>query len=193
MAETNIPGWQYQDKNISSQSDDVTKYTRGDRTILYVRTDSTREFRAVGLLQGVTHSEQKQIQMIFELGSAAPIIIPGLSTGQLSLNRILLSGPDFINVIYEKNATDQYLRSLRDINKPFDLMLAKYAVDDPNETPSGTGPVAIKEAISYAVFEGCHIQSRSESISPGGVITAESVQIMYRQISRTKFTPTKII
>lgn len=198
MAENiNIAQWQYQNKNIDSNLDDTSKYTRGDRTILYSRltpsstsTDAQKQFTAIGMIQGFTHSEQKQLQMIFELGSAAPIIIPGLTTGQISINRVLISGPDFMNVIYGKAAeTDltNFYKSLRDINKPFDLMIAKFKVEDP---ANATANVA-SEALSSVVFERCQIQARSESISPGGVITVENLSIMYKQIASAKFTPTK--
>lgn len=181
--------WQYQTTNVEGDMDNVENYTRGDRTILFSRKSKTSDtFKPIGLIQGFTHSEQKQLQMLFELGSAAPIIIPGLATGQISINRVLLSGPDFMNVIYgvEKETSNQkFIKSLRDINTAFDLMIAKYPV----KTPKGTQEASPEKALSYVVFEGCQIQGRSESVSPGGVITVENLSIMYKQISTASFTP----
>lgn len=185
-----VPKWQYQDANIQG-SITQNDFTRGDRTILYTAptplpNDKSSTLQAIGMIQGVTHSEQKQLQVIFELGSAAPMIIPGLTQGQLSLSRVLLNGYDFLNTIYQgaNPATplteDQILRSIRDVNRPFDLMMAKYKVlDDQN---------AASSAMSTVLFRGCQIQARSESISPGGVVTLEQLSIIYVTIPKVTFS-----
>lgn len=184
-----VPQWQYHDQNIQG-SVTQSNFTRGDRTIIYTAktplpTEKSTSMQAVGMLQGLTHSEQKQLQIIFELGSSAPMIIPGLTQGQLSLTRVLLSGLDFLNAIYHGIDTtaltqDQILRSIRDINRPFDLMMAKYPVLE-DETIAAT-------ALSTVLFRGCQIQARSESISAGGVVTLEQLSIVYATIPKVTFT-----
>lgn len=184
-----VPQWQYQDKNIQGS---ITQkdFTRGDRTILYssptpLPLEQASAMNAIGMLQGMSHSEQKQLQIIFELGSAAPMVIPGLTQGQLSLSRVLLNGLDFLNTIYhganpETPLTDdQILRSIRDINRPFDLLMAKYPVLDDQ--------TAAVSAISTVLFRGCQIQARSESISPGGVVTLEQLSLVYATIPKVTF------
>jgi hypothetical protein len=192
MAETGItvPKWQYHDKNIQG-SVTQTNFTRGDRTILYtaktpLATETSQSFNAIGMIQGMSHSEQKQLQVIFELGSSAPMIIPGLTQGQLSISRVLMSGLDFLNTIYHGPTPspaltqDKFLRSIRDINRPFDLMMAKYPVNE-DETLSAT-------ALSTVLFRGCQIQARSESISAGGIVTLEQLSIIYATIPKVTFT-----
>lgn len=188
MAEAiTVPKWEYHDKNIQG---DIAQqdFTRADRVIIYsaptpLPGQTSYAMKAIGLIQGMSHSETKQLQMLFELGSDAPMIVPGLTQGQLSLQRVLLNGLNFLNAIYHGvDATnlspDSILRSIRDVNRPFDLMIAKYPVLD--------GDVAA-QAVETTLFRGCQIQARSESISAGGVVTMEQLSIMYTTIPKVTF------
>ena len=184
-----VPKWQYHETNIQGAIAQ-TNFNRADRTILFAqiptKNTAAAPFTAVGLVQGFSNQEQKQLQVIYELGSANPMIIPGLTQGQISLSRVLLNGFDFLNTVlrnvYEADAkkltNDNVLRSIRDINTPFNLMLAKYNVleEEKKETSSS--------AINTVIFGGCQIQSRSESISAGGVVTLENVNIFYQNIPK---------
>jgi hypothetical protein len=183
-----VPKWDYHDKNIQGGVAEKN-FTRADRTVIYAgptptQANSQVSMKAIGLIQGMSHSEQKQLQMIFELGSDAPIIIPGLTQGQLNIQRVLLNGVDLLNAIYhgvdKTNLTnDQILRSIRDVNHPFDLMMAKYPVlEDATQAT---------KAVSTILFRGCQIQSRSESISAGGVVVFEQLNIMYTTIPKVTF------
>jgi hypothetical protein len=188
MADITVPKWTYQDTNIQGS---VTQqdFTRADRTIIYTAktplpSEQSVTMQAIGLIQGMSHSESKQLQIIFELGSAAPMIIPGLTQGQISLQRVLLNGLDFLNSIYHgidsTNLTqDNILRSIRDVNRPFDMLMAKYPVLE--DTTTGT------TAVTTVLFRGCQIQSRSESISAGGVVTLEQLSIVYATIPKVTF------
>lgn len=189
MAENiKVPSWDYHDKNIQgsiAQND----FTRADRTIIFTAPTplpgkASAALKPIGLIQGLNHSEQKQLQSFFELGSDAPMIIPGLTQGQMSLQRVLLNGLNFLNAIYhgvdKKNLReDQILRSIRDINVPFDLLIAKYPVN------AGDGSA---KAVESTLFRGCQISARSESITAGGVVVMESLSIMYATIPKVTFT-----
>lgn len=188
MADTiTVPKWEFQDKNIQGtieQSD----FTRGDRVIIYTAptplpNQASTTMKAVGLIQGFSHSEQKQLQMLFELGSAVPMIVPGLTQGQISMQRVLINGMNFLNTIYHGSdvtdlSSENILRSIRDVDRPFDLMMAKYPVLDGN---------IAAEAIETCVFRGCQIQSRSEQITAGGVVVFEQLNIMYTNIPKVTF------
>ena len=190
MADITVPQWKYHDQNLQGS---ITQkdFTRGDRTVIYTAktplpNETSVTMKPVGLIQGLSHSEQKQLQVIFELGSSAPMIIPGLTQGQLSLQRVLLNGPDFLNAIYHGAdvsaadlTQDKILRSIRDVNRPFDLLLAKYPVLD-DATSSAT-------AVSTVLFRGCQIQARSESVNAGGVVVMESLSIIYATIPKVTF------
>ena len=182
-----VPKWQYHDTNVQgsiAQSD----FTRADRVLIYTAPTpmpgvKAVPMQAIGLVQGYTHTEQKQLQLFFELGSDAPMLIPGLTQGQISLQRILLNGVNFINAIYHgvdlKNLReDNILRSIRDINIPFDLMIAKYPVNDSGNSVS---------AVETTVFRGCQLTSRNESVTAGGVVVLETVNLQYATIPKLKY------
>lgn len=188
MAETiQTPQWDYHDRNIQgsiAQND----FTRADRTIIFtaptpIPGKEAAALKPIGLIQGMSHSEQKQLQLFFELGSDAPMIIPGLTQGQFSLQRVLLNGLNFLNAIYhgvdkKDLREDQILRSIRDINMPFDLLVAKYPVN------AGDGAT---KAVESTLFRGCQISARSESITAGGVVVMESLNVMYTTIPKVTF------
>lgn len=188
MAETiKVPKWEYHDKNIQgsiAQSD----FTRADRVVIFtaptpITGKESYAMKPIGLIQGMSHTEQKQLQLFFELGSDAPMIIPGLTQGQISIQRVLLNGLNFLNAIYhgiDKKSLreDEILRSIRDINVPFDFLMAKYPVN-------ATG--AVEKATETTLFRGCQISSRSESVTAGGVVVMESLQIMYTTIPKVTY------
>lgn len=188
MAESiTVPAWNYQDQNIQGNIEQ-NDFTRADRVIIYTAPtplpgQKSTAMSAVGLIQGMTHNESKQLQMLFELGSAAPMIVPGLTQGQIQLQRVLLNGMNFLNTIYHGSAktnlqSNEILRSIRDVNRPFDMMIAKYPVLDDQ--------VAAK-AIETTLFRGCQIQSRSESLTAGGVVVYEQMSLMYTYIPKVTF------
>jgi hypothetical protein len=188
MAEQiSVPKWEYQDKNIQG-SIEQNDFTRADRVIIYTAPtplpgQKSTAMKAIGLIQGMSVSEQKQLQTLFELGSAAPMIIPGLTQGQISMQRVLINGMNFLNTIYHgadvtNLASDKILRSIRDIDRPFDLMVAKYPVLD--------GSLAA-QALETTLFRGCQIQARSESITAGGVVIFEQLNIVYTHVPKVTF------
>jgi hypothetical protein len=90
---------------------------------------------------------------------------------------------NFINAIYhgvnlKELRDDQILRSIRDINVPFDLLIAKYAVNDKN---------ASSTAVESTLFRGCQLSSRSESITAGGVVVMENVSLQYASIPKVTY------
>ena len=141
-------------------------------------------FFRIGVVQGLSFQEQKQIDTVFELGSDIPYLVPGRVAGGLGLQRVLLSGEDLLNLIYRSdNSTQagnkQFITSLKDprLNKAFDLLFAYYGDD-------GHGGFTT----SYSrLFKNCYISSRSEGMNAGQVIVAESVNITYEYISSVTF------
>lgn len=153
------------------------KVVNSSRCIIYaapyksndLSTISQQTFKKIGVVQGYSFAEQRQIDMIFELGSELPYLIPGRTTGQLSLSRVLLFGSDLINVLYDNTGSTVKFTSIKDINYPLELMFAGY---DASGNPAFS-----------RVFSECWIQSRSENITAGQVVVAENVNIMYTNIS----------
>lgn len=184
-----VPKWDYHDKNIQGSISEKD-FTRADKVIIFtaptpIQGRPSQPMKPIGLIQGMSHNEQKQLQSFFELGSSAPMIIPGLTQGQLSLQRVLLNGLNFLNAIYHGvDATnlrpDKILRSIRDVNIPFDLLMAKYPVNSSGEQ---------EKATESTLFRGCQISARSESITAGGVVVMENLSVMYTTIPKVTFNP----
>jgi hypothetical protein len=178
--------WGYHDAHVTNLTD--KNFLSAARCIIYARptkvaasgTDAV--FSKIGVIQGYNWSEQKQIEMIFELGSDIPYLIPGRVTGQISLSRILIAGADLTNLFYAatdditdgKTKMSGWKRSIRDITIPLDLLITYY---DQAST-----------AIYTRLFSTCWIQARQESISAGQIIVSENVSIMYQNV--TSYTTT---
>lgn len=181
--------WTYKDTNITP--DLVQNYTRSDRVVLYVKPDNDpkAQFRAVGFIQGLSVDEQKQLSLMYELGSSAPMIIPGLTQGQMSLQRVLLNGIDFLNTVYSGDPgavvpQNQIIRSIRDVDTPFSIIIAKYSIAAEGERVNSSD--AENKAVQSVLYTGCQIQSKSESLQAGGVVSMENVMIMFTHIPQVE-------
>lgn len=181
--------WTYKDTNITP--DLVQNYTRSDRVVLYVKPDNDpkAQFRAVGFIQGLSVDEQKQLSLMYELGSSAPMIIPGLTQGQMSLQRVLLNGIDFLNTVYSGDPgavvpQNQIIRSIRDVDTPFSIIIAKYSIAAEGERVNSSD--AENKAVQSVLYTGCQIQSKNESLQAGGVVSMENVMIMFTHIPQVE-------
>lgn len=54
----------------------------------------------IGVLENVGLSQSKQLQRIFEIGSARSYFIPGRTIGSITLGRVLYHGPSLLKVLY---------------------------------------------------------------------------------------------
>lgn len=181
--------WTYKDTNITPEL--VHNYTRSDRVVLYVKPDNDpkAQFRAVGFIQGLSVDEQKQLSLMYELGSSAPMIIPGLTQGQMSLQRVLLNGIDFLNTVYSGDPgsvvpQNQIIRSIRDVDTPFSVIIAKYPIAAEGERVNVND--ADNKAVQTVLYTGCQIQSKSESLQAGGVVSMENVMLMFTHIPQVE-------
>lgn len=187
MTQINNYSWAYKDANI--QPGQTTNYTRSDRVVMYVKPDNIPDakFRAVGFIQGLSVDEQKQLSLMYELGSSAPMIIPGLTQGQMSLQRVLLNGIDFLNTVYTGDpgkAVNQkdIIRSIRDVDTPFSVIIAQYSIGAQGEL--GDLNAASNKAVQSVLYTGCQIQSRNMSIQAGGVVSMENVSMLFTHIPK---------
>ena len=135
--------------------------------------------------------------MVFELGSEIPFLVPGRTTGQLSLQRMLIYGRDLVNVLYYDKVNrgiakdysqstreyGQYIKkSLKDIDKPLNLMFAMFPI---NQNKFSRSLTVRKNSNFYCrVFRNCWITSRGESLSAGQSVIAEQVSILYEDVTR---------
>lgn len=189
--------WDFKDSHLDPTIDaaDSNKFLSAARCVLYVKpaskngSSATDEFVRVGVVQGYSWAENKAMEMVFELGSDIPYFIPGRTTGQISIQKILLSGEDFLNLAYQPGNSEgqqsnpsNWIRSLRDVNIPMDLMFVFYG-----EGSKGAGNGQVYDAKYSRLFKNSWIQSRQESISAGQILVAESVSIVYEYCSNYTF------
>ena len=181
--------WDFKDKHLDPNigAGDSNKFISAARCILYAapgdKNATKSSFSRIGVVQGYSWGENKQMEQIFELGSDIPYFVPGRTTGQIQIQRILLSGQDLLNLVYnsdthgKETTPSSWIRSIRDINIPLDLMFCFY----------GEGKDNKYSTVYTRLFKSCWIQSRQESISAGQVLVAESVSIVYEYCSDYKF------
>lgn len=86
----------------------------------------------IGLTQNFSHSQNKAVSRIFEIGSDRSYFIPGRTVGQLSLGRVLYHGASLLRVLY---AT--YGNQLTGPGVQIDTLTGGPAIGIP---PFGTGP-----------------------------------------------------
>lgn len=205
----NIQGWQWKDSNVVDYNRE--SFISASRCVVYAQVaKSTKNqttslvdssFYPIGLVQSYNWNEQRQVDMIFELGSDVPFLVPGRTTGQLSISRMMLYGRDLINVLYNSNlnkntnavvdpAANSYgqytIRSLKDIDKPLNLMFAMFSNDYNSGTFESTLKLDAASKYYSRVFRNCWITSRGESLSAGQTVVAEQVSIIYEDITRVK-------
>ena len=197
--------WAWKDSNVINY--DRGSFLSASRCVVYAQPASQgrsnanltveKSFYPIGLVQSYSWNEQKQVDMIFELGSEIPFLVPGRTTGQLSLQRMLIYGRDLLNVLYSKEINRstsnsfahesreyaQYRkRSLKDIDKPLNLMFAMFPITQNKFNRSLT---LSKNSNFYCrVFRNCWITARGESLSAGQSVIAEQVSILYEDVTR---------
>jgi len=89
----------------------------------------------IGLVQNVQVTQAKQIQQLFEIGSKIPFFIPGRTTVQVGMARVLFDGPSLMQALYVYNEGEDNLfipsvpPDLTDVSYPG----APFSPANPNE------------------------------------------------------------
>jgi len=78
---------------------DITGGTGGDDATIDTPDEGDMVF-PIGVLENVGLSQSKQLQRIFEIGSARSYFIPGRTIGSVTLGRVLYHGPSLLKVLY---------------------------------------------------------------------------------------------
>lgn len=174
-----ITSWPNADQHVDTTIGDGSKFTNAAHVVIYANVSgSPTPFRPIGVVQGWSFTEQRQVEEIFELGSDVKYIVPGRTSGQIAIQRVLINGADLVNVLYgtfDENGeqTNTSIRSLRDINRPIDLVFVTYN-NDTNST---------EHMVRY--FTNCWIVARQESITANQVVIAENCTVMYEKVNST--------
>lgn len=176
MAESYVNKWDFSNKHVEST---ITKdnFLSAARSIIYAAPyqsaqQGTASFNRIGVIQSYGWQEGRNVDIIFEIGSEVPYLVPGRTIGSIQISRMLIFGKDLVNVMYYGGTVPNnadYIRSLKDVTKPLDLMFAAYDNSSAQKVYS-------------RVYTGCHIENRSESIIAGQILIAENISIRYEDI-----------
>lgn len=174
---------QHVDTSIST-----VDFTNSANVILYAKPhDAVNEsFKAIGVVQGWSFTEQKQVEEVFEIGSDIKYIVPGRTNGQIAITRLLINGPDLVNALHNSGSTGEdkagtkALRTLKDITKGSDLLFASYYV--PGHSTSG-------KLFMTRHFSNAMIVARQESITANQVVIAENCTMVYETVSESTWEP----
>jgi len=175
--------WNLIDTHVdTSITDTSNNFLSPSRVLIYARPSTTAagtSFTAIGVIQGWSFAEQRQIEEIFELGSDTKYLIPGRTTGQINIQRVLISGKDLANVLYASSSGEDTIRTLKDISVPIDLIFVAY----------GNLSGGSAEEVFRRYFQGCWLTAHQESIAAGQAIVAESCTLSYKNLLVTRLGP----
>ena len=91
----------------------------------------------IGLVQNTQVTQAKQIQQLFEIGSRLPFFVPGRTTVQVGMARVLFDGPSLMQALYVyAGGNDLYIPAIAE---------GTSATSNPGEpyNTAGTDPVLI--------------------------------------------------
>lgn len=167
--------WSLTDSHVDATiNQGESNFVSPSRVLIYARktADVSGNFAAIGVIQGWSFAEQRQIEEVFELGSDTKYLIPGRTTGQINIQRVLISGMDLANVLYDSASGETTIRTLKDIAVPVDIIFVAYG----NEN-NGTA-----EEVFRRYFQGCWLTAHQESLAAGQAIVAESCTMSYKNV-----------
>lgn len=179
MAATTLlsPGSNYANKNVNVDASITTgSFTNSARVVIFAKpSGQTGTFKPIGVVQGWSFTEQRQMEDVFELGSDIKYTVPGRTTGSIAITRLLINGRDLLNVLYDTvTVTETSFKSLKDINIGLDIIFQTYH----NSTDTSTSdPEHMRR-----YFSDCWIVARQESITANQVVIAENCTLTYKQI-----------
>lgn len=165
---------------------------------------SANELIPIGLVQNTQVTQAKQIQQLFEIGSRLPFFIPGRTTVQVSMARVLFDGPSLMLALYASsdgtNVNVPEIGAMDDaLGKPAlpyeggsigtlaagfdDTINAEFFINLASEffnKPLGLGFVLYdmqREAYGGFYLEECYIQNHRFSVSSQQTVLMEDVGI----------------
>jgi len=172
--------YENQNKNVDVKlSENGNDFTNSARTVIFSRpSNTTLPFVPIGLVQGWSFTEQRQVEELFELGSDVKYTIPGRTTGSIAITRMLINGADTLNMLYglgegHSDSAD-YFKSIKEINKPIDIVFQTFH----NSVTS----TEADQPHMRRYFTECWIVARQESITANQVVIAENCTLTYKNI-----------
>jgi len=170
---TNDNTWRNMDIHVDP-SINPSDFVSGSRTWVYSSAvefkdgvEQQTQFFPVGVMQGYSWGENKQIEIIFELGSELPYLIPGRTTGQISLSRILIGGADLVNML--QKTSSMMGNSIQNLQSQIDSLTRVISEN------SGEDTRALQTQLEYLTTLLNQIQTSGSSTSLGVIRTLRDV------------------
>lgn len=148
----------------------------------------------IGLLETVGLQQNRQLQRIFEIGSARSYFIPGRTVGSLSVGRTFYYGPSLLRAMYAYYPSDKLgngsqlaaIADSADIHKVRRIAgYGDFLIDlssDLFAQPTGMA-VYFKDANSDSVgafyLEQVYVQGHQMTVSSGSVLIMEGATMQY--------------
>lgn len=155
----------------------------------YADNTDVANLYTVGMVQGLSYSQAKQLQRLFELGSSENTIVPGRSVGTIQLSRVWYHGPNFLKVFYT-GVSDAEIKALRGpvpgyedlflnlssglYDNPFGLLLTIHTQGNALSTHDS-------KLAGQVFLENAYIQNHGIQMSAQAVVLAEQVSIQYER------------
>lgn len=202
-----IETWDYQDGFVdgSNPEDYNGEFITGRTCVLAAGAptmpddpEAVADYYVIGVTQGVTLTQQKQIQRVMELGSKETILVPGASVGALQLQRVWYSGASLMKVLYrfveERDEGTEEIEALA--NQPgygdVYLNLASGLFDQPlglvltfakqSNPVTEDDPDAGNERLGQIFLENCYIGNHGVSMTANAIVLAEQVSLQYERM-----------
>ena len=143
-------------------------------------------YTAIGLLETGSVRQDKQIQQLFEIGSALPYFVPGHTMISMALNRVMFNGESLLKVIYGDKGAGSIVPSPGpsfEIGTRDDPRQADFYINLASTFFNSPTTIGIFMCDNSGDFvggfglAGCYVQSHVMAFSSRQVVIAENVSI----------------
>jgi hypothetical protein len=197
----NLASWRFQDQYVERVMDNAA-YTSAhpDDTLVLAgpaRMDtvnmadasgsSINSLLAIGMLQNVQFSQQKNTTPVQAIGSGRSFFVSGKAQGQGSMQRLFVNGRNLLRVLYH-NAKTQELPVKELDDRPANAVGRKYYINLDSElylVPFGLGTIFRTKAHDFVggfYSELTMISSYTVSFQAGANMIAEQVMFMFDRL-----------
>lgn len=202
MALNNLTSWNFKTKHVQGDqlgnaSPTGNNYVSSESIVICAVMPGTaggaEDLYPIGVLEGASAQQQKQINQLFEIGSVDPFFIPGKTLIQLQLTRVVFNGDSLMAALYLPDGEDStggpyvpdpgpestdsrmYFNLASDLfNRGADIALV---IADSDNDPLGT-----------IIFRECMIQSHGLNIGANQTVVAESISLRSRRVESLSVT-----
>jgi hypothetical protein len=180
---------------------------RDDNNKMVMQTKDATQFMPVGLVQDLNMAQNKNLEQIYEIGSAKSYFLPGMTVKAISLRRVMFGGANLLKLFAgdpELNVNLEAYRKAGADNSDFFINLASPLFDRPLALvllfgecstiledaagatttigSSGFGVQSFTKTYGAVALENAYLGSHNLSITGGQVLISESVEVRFDSV-----------